>query len=113
MLRNYVNRRLIAKPNIRSSCLYSLYLKRGSASGSGREEGRDPLSMVEEIERQGIASQTSEKAYDGAAEAVNVSSDSGADKEKVKKEFEKREEGRDYRKRCDDDGLPINTAKGV
>ncbi|XP_018468937.1 uncharacterized protein LOC108840599 [Raphanus sativus] len=112
MLRNYLNQRLISKPNIRSSCLYSLYLKRGNASG-GREEGRDPLSTVEEIERQGIASQTSEKAYDGAAEAVNVPSDSEADKEKVKKEFEKREEGRDYRKRGDDDGLPINTAKGV
>ncbi|CAN6841914.1 hypothetical protein Bca4012_048904 [Brassica carinata] len=112
MLRNYVNARLISRPNIRSSCLYSLYLKRGSASG-GREEGRDPLSTLEKLERQGIASQTSEKGYDGAAEAVNVSSDSEVDKEKVKEEFEKREEGRDYRKRCDDDGLPINTAKGV
>ncbi|KAH0896702.1 hypothetical protein HID58_046270 [Brassica napus] len=98
MLRNYVNARLISKPNIRSPCLYSLYLKRGSASG-GREEGRDPLSTLQKLERQ--------------AEAINVSSDSEADKEKVKEEFEKREEGRDYRKRCDDDRLPINTAKGV
>ncbi|CAH8389172.1 unnamed protein product [Eruca vesicaria subsp. sativa] len=112
MLRNYVNQRLISNPNVGSSCLYFLYLKRGRASG-GREEGRDPLSTSEEIARQGIASQTSEKAYDGAAEAVKVSSDSEEDKEKVKKEFEKREEGRDYRKRSDDDGLPINTAKGV
>lgn len=54
-----------------------------------------------------------EKVYDGVVEVVNVFSDFGVDKEKVKKEFEKREEGRDYCKRCDDDGLFINMVKGV
>ncbi|CAH2069900.1 unnamed protein product [Thlaspi arvense] len=114
MLRNYVNPKLISKPNRRSSCLYSLYLKRGSASG-GREEGRAP-STAEEFTRQGVASQTVEKAYDGATVAANVSGDSEAEMEKVREEFQEKEEGRDYHKKGNDDhddGLPINTSKGT
>ncbi|KAF8092350.1 hypothetical protein N665_0416s0006 [Sinapis alba] len=105
MLRAYVNPKLITKTNITSSCLC---LKRGSASG-GREEGRAP-STAEEFTRQGVASQTVEKA------AANVSSDSEAEMEKVRKEFQEKEESREYYHKKgsgdDDDGLPINTSKG-
>ncbi|ESQ42943.1 hypothetical protein EUTSA_v10015250mg [Eutrema salsugineum] len=108
MLVNYVNPKLISKANIRS-CIYSLYLKRGSASG-GREEGRAP-STAEEFTRQGVASQTVEKAYDGAVAAVSASGDTEAKMEKVKEEFCEKEEGRDYHKKVTDkDGLPINTS---
>ncbi|KAG7534299.1 hypothetical protein ISN45_Aa08g018690 [Arabidopsis thaliana x Arabidopsis arenosa] len=112
MLRNYVNPKSISKHNIRS-CIYSFYLKRGSASG-GREEGRAP-STAEEFTRQGVASQTVEKAFDGAAVAVNVSGDSEADVEKVKEAFKDKKDY-NYKKGNDDDdndGLPINTAKGI
>ncbi|CAH8354365.1 unnamed protein product [Eruca vesicaria subsp. sativa] len=109
MLRAYVNPKLISKTKITSSCLY---LKRGSASG-GREEGRAP-STAEEFTRQGVASKTVEKAYDGVEEVVNVSSDSVAGMEKVRKEFQEKEESREYYpKKGDDDGLPINTSKGT
>ncbi|CAA7021143.1 unnamed protein product [Microthlaspi erraticum] len=113
MLRNYVHPKSISKPNIRS-CIYSLYLTRGSASG-GREEGRAP-STAEEFTRQGVASQTVEKAYDGATAATNVSGDSEAEIEKVKEEFEEKDQetSRDYHKKENDDGgLPINTVKGT
>ncbi|CAL9243623.1 unnamed protein product [Arabidopsis halleri] len=118
MLRNYVNPKSISKHNIRS-CIYSFYVKRGSASG-GREEGRAP-STAEEFTRQGVASQTVEKAFDGAAVAVNVSGDSDqADVEKVKEAFKDMKDY-NYKKGNDDDddddndndGLPINTAKGI
>ncbi|XP_010443123.1 PREDICTED: uncharacterized protein LOC104726049 [Camelina sativa] len=111
MLRNCVNPKSISKPNIKS-CIYSFYLKRGSASG-GREEGRAP-STAEEFTRQGVASQTVEKAYDGAAAAVNVSGDSDEAKvKKVRKAFQEKKDN--YKKGNDDDndGLPINTAKGI
>ncbi|CAE6241597.1 unnamed protein product [Arabidopsis arenosa] len=86
---------------------------RGSASG-GREEGRAP-STAEEFTRQGVASQTVEKSFDGAAVAVNVSGDSEADVEKVKEAFKDKKDY-NYKKGNDDDdndGLPINTAKGI
>ncbi|KAJ0267068.1 hypothetical protein HA466_0009530 [Hirschfeldia incana] len=111
MLRAYVNPKLITKTNITSSCLY---LKRGSASG-GREEGRAP-STAEEFTRQGIASQTVEKTCEGAeTTAANVSSDSEAGMEKVRKEFQEKESREYYHKKenDDDDGLPINTNKGT
>ncbi|KAL0734767.1 hypothetical protein Bca4012_010977 [Brassica carinata] len=113
MLRAYVNRKLITKTNITSSCLY-LKVKRGSASG-GREEGRAP-STAEEFTRQSVASQSVEKTYDGADAATNVSSsDSEAGMEKVRKEFQAKEESREYYHKKgnddDDDGLPINTSK--
>ncbi|AED96590.1 hypothetical protein AtNW77_Chr5g0140591 [Arabidopsis thaliana] len=112
MLRNYVNPKSISKPNITTSCIYSFYLKRGSASG-GREEGR-ASSTAEEFTRQGVASQTVEKAFDGAAVAVNVSGDSEADVEKVKEAFlDKKDYNYKKRPEDDDDGLPINTAKGI
>lgn len=92
-------------------------MQRGSASG-GREEGRAP-STAEEFTRQGVASQTVEKAYDGATAATNVSGDSEAEPktEKVKEEFKKKKENENYHKILkkvdDDDGLPINTFKGT
>ncbi|KAF8061254.1 hypothetical protein N665_1208s0013 [Sinapis alba] len=105
MMRAYVNPKLITKTNITSSCLR---LKRGSASG-GREEGRAP-STAEEFTRQSVASQTVEKA------TANLSSDSEAEMEKVRKEFQEKEESREYYHKKgsddDDDGLPINTSKG-
>ncbi|CAH8279731.1 unnamed protein product [Arabidopsis lyrata] len=112
MLRNYVNPKSISKHNIRS-CIYSFYLKRGSASG-GREEGRAP-STAEEFTRQGCTSQTVEKAFDGAAVAVNVSGDSEEDVEKVKEAFIENKDY-NYKKGNDDDdndGFPINTVKGI
>ncbi|CAN8248292.1 unnamed protein product [Cochlearia groenlandica] len=108
MLRNCVNSKLRSFPNpIIRLCLY---LKRGSASG-GREEGR-ASSTAEEFTRQGVASQTVEKASHGAAETVKVSSESKEDVEKVKKAYLDKKGY--YRKdNFDDDGLPINTAKGI
>ncbi|CAF2327542.1 hypothetical protein BRARA_J00966 [Brassica rapa] len=115
MLRTYVNPKLISRPNITSACLYSLYLKRGSASG-GREEGRAP-STAEEFTRQGVASQTVEKTtYDRAEATTNVSSNSEAEMEKVRKEYQEKKESRDHLKKGsddDDDDLPINTSKGT
>ncbi|KAF2575527.1 hypothetical protein F2Q70_00005076 [Brassica cretica] len=102
MLRTYVNPKLISKPNITSTCLYSLYLKRGSASG-GREEGRAP-STAEEFTRQGVASQTVEKTYDRAEATTNVSSNSEAEMEEVRKAaYQKKKESRDYLKKGRDD----------
>ncbi|CAN7031684.1 hypothetical protein Bca4012_044781 [Brassica carinata] len=101
MLRTYVNPKLISKPNITSTCLYSLYLKRGSATG-GREEGRAP-STAEEFTRQGVASQTVEKTYDRAEATTNVSSNSEAEMEEVRKEYQEKKECRDYLKKGSDD----------
>lgn len=64
-----------------------------------------------------MASQTVEKAYDGVVGAANVSGDSEAEMDKVKEEFQEKEESEDYHKTGNDDGggggLPINTSKGI
>ncbi|EOA14974.1 hypothetical protein CARUB_v10028334mg [Capsella rubella] len=113
MLRNYVSLKSISKSDIRS-CIYSFYLKRGSTSG-GREEERAP-STAEEFTRQGVASQTVEKAFDGAsaAAAAKVSGDPDeAEMEEKVKEVLKEKKGCHKKGNDDDDGLPINTCKGV
>ncbi|WZZ89537.1 hypothetical protein YC2023_118116 [Brassica napus] len=67
-----------------------------------REEGRAP-STAEEFTRQGVASQTVEKTYDRAEATTNVSSNSEAGMEEVRKEYQEKKESRDYLKKGSDD----------